>query len=716
MRTVQDLVDDLARVEGRLLDETVFEFFHRGPKALDKLLSYWEQRADDNLRRRIGASVLNQWNRIQEALVELPPTALGSPGVRFGLGLGPSGAIARRAQRCIEQGRIETAAGIAAVLAATERTGVDHAVLEARLAIAGGRPEEALSRLEPYLNPGPGFDEIAQWMSVASLASGARAEAMSLRLAAEPDAEFLARAMQGLICACERDELARCITEVARRGDLAGWRLMAEAAALAELEMERDAVELIGRLLGQADEIISRFWALDAAASDMEASPHEAAVRSMAREIGAIGEEARIFVNQVRSLIAALLSAEEAPADCDFGGFDAICTPDRLHEAASGDASRALDDHEPDSARLLRFAACVHGWAVKCAWRGGAYEFEVSRRQGQQTGPALHQPWTRTVDGAGDPDEIENMLKSLVPREAASALIEAVREGICSRTRPLLAAAEHMLEQVDIQLSELIAQACESAQPNPYLRGIIREVQRQLSEWPALCAAPQIGGGGSEEDGACLQPEADGHGRATEGVLSRDQEWTPPAGIDISSDSGQALCTAHRLVLAAQAGALPHEQASLAVFLLGKAVEIEAEPRLGEALATHKLRAVLLRESVERGKRKRELAPGVYARAMAVLSDSVSPDRIRGGLDRLASRVLDGGSKPVASEPLLAGLSLVCFDPLGDPGASAALGRALARFGVLSTAGISLPDSKNLSLIEEAALEALKQLGSRGAS
>ena len=64
MRTVQDLIDDLGRLDGSRFDETVFELFHRGPRALDRLWAYWESGASVDTQSRIRSSMQSQWTRL----------------------------------------------------------------------------------------------------------------------------------------------------------------------------------------------------------------------------------------------------------------------------------------------------------------------------------------------------------------------------------------------------------------------------------------------------------------------------------------------------------------------------------------------------------------------------------------------------------------------------------------------------------------------------
>ena len=99
MRTVGDLIDDLGRLDGPRFDETVFELFHRGPRALDRLAAYWESGASGETQRKIRLSVQSQWTRVQELLVDMAPRALGSAGARLAISMGPADLLARRGER-----------------------------------------------------------------------------------------------------------------------------------------------------------------------------------------------------------------------------------------------------------------------------------------------------------------------------------------------------------------------------------------------------------------------------------------------------------------------------------------------------------------------------------------------------------------------------------------------------------------------------------------
>jgi hypothetical protein len=75
----------------------------------------------------------------------------------------------------------------------------------------------------------------------------------------------------------------------------------------------------------------------------------------------------------------------------------------------------------------------------------------------------------------------------------------------------------------------------------------------------------------------------------------------------------------------------------------------------------------------------------------------------------LAARILDGSSRPLTSDLFLAGLALVCLDPLGDPERSAALGSALLAIGeaAATTAAGNAQGSLDLVKMEQMGIEAL---------
>jgi len=154
---------------------------------------------------------------------------------------------------------------------------------------------------------------------------------------------------------------------------------------------------------------------------------------------------------------------------------------------------------------------------------------------------------------------------------------------------------------------------------------------------------------------------------------------------------------------------LPPEQAGLPAFLLQKAVQIEAERKLGDALAVHRLKPRALAATRDRGKRRRELDPDFVRNAVSRVPRGISPDRVRGGLERLAARILDGSSRPLTGDLFLAGLALVYLDPLGDPERSAALGSALLVIGeaAATTAAGNAQGSLDLVKMEQMGIEAL---------
>ena len=119
---------------------------------------------------------------------------------------------------------------------------------------------------------------------------------------------------------------------------------------------------------------------------------------------------------------------------------------------------------------------------------------------------------------------------------------------------------------------------------------------------------------------------------------------------------------------------VPADQAALVPFLLRKAVQTEAESRLGDVLADYRLRPSVLRATEERGKRRRRISAQFGEEALGLMPEGIPRERILGGLDRLATRVLEGSPKPLAGEMLLMGMAFICFDPLDNPHRSQVVG------------------------------------------
>lgn len=290
MRTVGDLIDDLGRLDGPRFDETVFELFHRGPRALDRLAAYWESGASGETQRKIRLSVQSQWTRVQELLVDMAPRALGSAGARLAISMGPADLLARRGERCIDEGRLDTAAAIASALAASGADGVGQAVLESRIAMAVGRPDQAMSRLGGYcqaaVQAGPQSYGVArEWFARAALGAGRSVEAFVSRLHLEPDVGAVSEIVMALIDADDGPGLASCIEHVARSGDPALWALLAESAAAAVDDALGVYTDLLIDLLGMRSDIESLAGTIESVITDMEQSMPHPAERSMATEL-----------------------------------------------------------------------------------------------------------------------------------------------------------------------------------------------------------------------------------------------------------------------------------------------------------------------------------------------------------------------------------------------------------------------------------------------
>ena len=56
MRSLTELMDDLARLDGRRFDETVFEILHRGARSIERLRSFASQLSPRS-KAKIGQSV-----------------------------------------------------------------------------------------------------------------------------------------------------------------------------------------------------------------------------------------------------------------------------------------------------------------------------------------------------------------------------------------------------------------------------------------------------------------------------------------------------------------------------------------------------------------------------------------------------------------------------------------------------------------------------------
>ncbi len=701
MRTVVDLVDDLGRLEGRRFDETVFELFHRGPRALDRLATYWESGACEATRSKIRASVQSQWVRIQEILVDMPPRAFSSPGVRLALGMGPTDSLARRAQRCIEQGRLDVASAIASALAAAGEGGPDQAVLGARIAIAAGRPQEAMSRLGGYCQSEAGGGSptaAAEWFARAAQDAGRAVDAFEYWLRVDPDAGAVAEIVRSLADAGDGPGLATCIASAARAGEPAVWELLAGAAAAAVDDALGIHTGLVFDLFGMGGDIEAFVDVVEGAAADLDSSMPAPLARSAAGELASLASDACDMLGSAVRLLMALRSPSGSVPELVSHFLQDEDAPPRYECSGDGETagwtwtcSRRVDD---DALHRARLAVLMHGALWKTFWLDGEFVVSVSPGTSSETsvgsGAGSDSSWAA-------PD-IERMLKSLRPQDAADGLVRLMRGAQVGHARSLLDEACRALSRMANAFESVRAGAPQSAS----------EVARIRAEYGALlhCAAPTEG----------LSPEDTAREAQPAPVVS--EEWCLPDQVDCGAEAYQALRTAHMLIADES---LHAQQAGLAAFLLQKAVQIEAQRRLGDALAGHRLKPGAIAATRQRGKRRREPDPEFLRDAISRAPKDINPDRIRGGLERLFARVLDDGAKPLSQDLFLTGLALAYLDPLSDPERSMVLGCALLAMseaaaaitanGEEGGAGAGLSPSLSLVRLERAAIEALLAMG-----
>lgn len=710
MRTVQDLIDDLGRLDGSRLDETVFELFHRGPRALDRLWAYWESGAAVDNQARIRASIQSQWTRLQEVLVDMAPRALGSTGARWAISMGPADSLARRAQRCIDQGRLDTAAAIASALAASGADGVEQAVLESRIAMAVGRPDRAMSRLGGYCQAAlsaPSHCAAREWFARAAQGAGRPVEAFLSRLHLEPDVGAAAEIIMSLADADDCSGLASCIAETARSGEKALWTMLAESAAAALDDALGVQTGLATDLLGMGGQIGSVLDTIENVIADMEPSMPAPAELSMATELVSLASDARDILSLARRLQSAVRGMredEESRISETISSFlDAADSLPRCdHDGPSPVWTWAFHERPPQEAlSLARLTALMHGASWRAFWKDGEFLVSVSL-------PSLPSPpSTSLLPGSTpglDAPAIERMLKSMPPQEAARSLIHSIRSVQVGHARSLLDQASQALAEM---AGALGPEGDVPSDPGLALAGISRaaaQIRAEMERWSRHATGASVP---SEDADACAHVSADAQGRSSSPAAD---EWSLPDELDCSPEAYQALRTAHLLISGlGPEELLPPEQAGLPAFLLQKAVQIEAERKLGDALAVHRLKPRALAATRDRGKRRRELDPDFVRNAVSRVPRGISPDRVRGGLERLAARILDGSSRPLTGDLFLAGLALVYLDPLGDPERSAALGSALLVIGeaAATTAAGNAQGSLDLVKMEQMGIEAL---------
>ncbi len=708
MRTVQDLIDDLGRLAGPRFDETVFELFHRGPRALDRLSAYWESGASAETRNRIRASVQSQWTRIQEVLVDMAPRAFGSAGARLAVSMGPVDSLARRAQRCIEQGRLDTAAAIASALAASGSDGVDQAVLEARIAMAVGRPEQAMSRLGGYCQATPfawSSSAAGEWFARAAQDAGRSVEAFLSRLHLEPDMGAVSEIVMSLADADDGPGLASCIAQVARSGEQALWALLAESAAAALDDALGVHSGLVTDFFGMGSEIESLIDTIESVIADMEPSMPAPAERSMAAELVSLACDAcetLISAERVHSEVRGRPDEEGSGILEIMSSFLGVTDPPPRfdHDSENRAWMWACSKRPPqDALSRARLAALMHGASWRVFWKNGEFVVAVSLSSSPSPSPSTSPPSASasTLASGLDASAIERMLKSLPPQEAAESLIHAIRSVQAHHARNLLDGACRTLREMTGALGAVGDMASDPSLALDGARRAVAKIRAEMERWLSHIAEAS----GSSEDGEA----------AGEPPVAVTDEWSLPDELDCSAEAYQALRTAHLLIAGLGAeDMLPPEQAELPAFLLQKAVQLEAEHKLGDALAAHRLRSQALAATRDRGKRRRELDPGFVRDAVSRAPRGISPDRVRGGLERLFARVLDGSSRPLTGDLFLAGLALAYLDPMGDPERSAALGSALLAMGEAAATATTgdTQGSRGLRRLEQAGIEALR--------
>ncbi len=722
MRTVQDLIDDLGRLDGSRFDETVFELFHRGPRALDRLWAYWESDASVDTRGRIRASMQSQWTRLQEVLVDMTPRALGSTGARWAVSMGPADLLARRAGRCIDQGRLDAAAAIASALAASGADGVEQAVLEARIAMAVGRPDQAMSRLGGYCQAtptGPSHGAAREWFARAAQGAGRSAEAFLSRLHLEPDVGAAAEIIMSLADADDCPGLASCIEHVARSGDKALWTMLAESAAAALDDALGVHTGLMTDLLGMGSQIESMLDTIESVIADMDSSMPAPAELSMAAELVSLASDARDILSSARRLHSAVIGVRDdergrvsETISLFFNAVDPVPRCD--HDDPSPAWTWAFRERPPREAlSRARLTGLMHGASWRAFWKNGEFVVSVSLPSlpplpSPSQAPAhLPAPSASLLPGPSsglDVPAIERMLKSMPPQEAAESLIHSIRSVQVRHARRLLDEACRALAEMAGALGPEFDMASDPGSALAGIRRAVAKTRAEMEGWSRRFAGAL---GSSDDAGACAQGSADEESRSSAGA---NHEWRLPDELDCSPEAYQALRTAHLLIAGmGPEQLLPPEQAGLPAFLLQKAVQIEAERKLGDALAVHRLKPRALAATRDRGKRRRELDPEFVRNALSRAPRGISPDRVRGGLERLTARILDGSSRPLTGDLFLAGLALAYLDPLGDPERSAALGSALLAIGeaAATTAAGNAQESRDLVRMEQAGIEAL---------
>lgn len=669
MRTIAELLDDLARLEGARLDDTVFELVHRGSRSLDRLSSFAAASSPD-LAQKIESSIVRQWSRIQEIIANLEFSAFSSAGVKYALAVGPADAIARRAIKCVARGEFETAACLAAAIPDGDGQFFDRSELEALLAVASGRPDKAMALLEPYLAPGPLSKRALPVYSRAALSAGEFGAAYS---------ELQVEAMEGMIMAFDCPAAAECVRKIATSGDVLGWEQLAEGFVEAVEVIKCKQTQALARVSDPVGAVADGISAASCVLDDLQTASSEWAIQSLERELRACSDDLLSVIAEARLVLERFVSAGSSLVDSitesvlmlgfqRSGSEGEWIRPVQGFEAAHGECMELPD--------VLSVAAALVPLSVRCYWRGGNEVLRMS---------AIELP-SEEGEIELDVGRVLSVLKGSVPEKASLKLLSIARKSLAAHCRTTaLVGIEHM---------ELIRADFEGLDTSARYRERVSSAVEAHRSWGALIKGEEHVHHEEEE------PVAE-ESFSTEGAYS--------------AQACQAMRTAHMLIEAKRMGELPPEQAELPGFLLGKAIQAELEEGYGEALAPYRLRPALLKMTRERGKRRRELDPRVLETARAFLPTGVEPERIRSGFERLCSIVLDGADRRISADPLLAGLAFGCLETLSDSDLGMQLGRALVRFAVaLQGAG---PQARvdDLAELENSACDALALLCCRKA-
>jgi hypothetical protein len=754
VRTVQDLIDDLSRLEGRLLDETVFELFKRGPRALDRFAGYWESGATRAVQERIMASIRANWPRLQETLLEIPPRGMASHGVKFAIGLAPGDSLARRAQRCVDQGLSDTAACIVTALAQTGDDSADLAILRARLAMEACRPEAAVTELTRFHRVPGSQADVDLWLSRALIASGRPDEASKTLLQRVPGrppqgAESLFEPVAVMVFGGLTAALARVIAAVAVQGDPQGCQDIAEtlaACTCARAEAGAAQAERISDLLyafkEDVDALRSVNSQMDGAPIPLEAAASELVgvstralerIRALCRRISALTHlrQDRVDVSAVAKRVAAGTKAEteagmgecvvtgdeEAIALAVAGILEDVCSRPGASEvrlsvnrrdgevcvllAARFHGSSQVADTVlglTHSARELPDAYVAAGRVARAHWggfrvyhTGECFRVELAF---PPEGPGALSPLQASLvqmldpNSSRDAERIAGVLRALTPAEAARASVEAATQ----------------------------------AEGDAWARGLERSdelIQTLVEGFESVRRMASSGAPSHVQVEACLARMAQGFTQAEQGeqggALAGSVEWDVPQDAPYSVETRSALRSAHLMIEAAKSGALPSDQAALPGFLLGKAVQIEAERRLGGQVLAHRLLPRALDASRDRGKRRREMKPEVVQRVLADIPEGVSASRAKGGLERLLVRIVEGSARGLTDSPFLLGLAVLCFGLDYSPDVARPVGQALVRFGALAQDAEKAPGSVDMGELEDSAHTVLELLWAGGA-